>query len=471
MAGKLVGWLKIENNREAALALLTVASALLGGGWFLYDRLFPGGDGGSAAQSIEVGGDAGSVQQVAEGGVAVVAGAGAVVTVGYTVEQHEERLARREAELRAELAGAHAGEKAALLAQLDEVRRQMADAEASWAVRKAELGRAMARLDAVAAGLQAARLDAARRALDEGDTAKADALFAEVEAMEAAAVERAAAAAFERGKLAEGEVRWADAAGHYATAARLDPSYDHLFAAREMAWRSGDYPAALRWGEDLLRRAVLEHGEGSTGHADGPQRARPDAARRGPLRRGGAALPAGAGDRREDARQGAPRPTPASLNNLAALLRDTGRHAEAEPLFRQALAIDEKALGKEHPDYAIRPQQPRGAAAWTWAITPRRSRSSGRRWRSTRRRSARTIPTTRPTSTTSRCCCRRRAATPRRSRSTGGRWRSTRRRSARSTPTMRHPQQPRGAAAGHGPPRRGGAALPAGAGDRREDAR
>ena len=41
MAGKLVGWLKIENNREAALALLTVASALLGGGWFLYDRLFP----------------------------------------------------------------------------------------------------------------------------------------------------------------------------------------------------------------------------------------------------------------------------------------------------------------------------------------------------------------------------------------------------------------------------------------------
>ena len=129
----------------------------------------------------------------------------------------------------------------------------MADAEASWAVRKAELGRAMARLDAVAAGLPAARLDAARRALDEGDTAKADALFAEVEAMEAAAVERAAAAAFERGKLAEGEVRWADAAGHYATAARLDPSYDHLLAAREMAWRSGDYPAALRWGEDLLK--------------------------------------------------------------------------------------------------------------------------------------------------------------------------------------------------------------------------
>ena len=39
--GELLGWLKIEDNREAALALLTVVTALLGGGWFLYDRLFP----------------------------------------------------------------------------------------------------------------------------------------------------------------------------------------------------------------------------------------------------------------------------------------------------------------------------------------------------------------------------------------------------------------------------------------------
>ena len=37
------------------------------------------------------------------------------------------------------------------------------------------------------------------------------------------------------------------------------------------------------------------------------------------------------------------------LNNLAGLLRDTGRLAEAEPLYRQALAIMEAALGPEHP--------------------------------------------------------------------------------------------------------------------------
>jgi hypothetical protein len=34
---------------------------------------------------------------------------------------------------------------------------------------------------------------------------------------------------------------------------------------------------------------------------------------------------------------------------LASLLRDKGDYAAAEPLFRRALAIAEKALGTEHP--------------------------------------------------------------------------------------------------------------------------
>ena len=42
----------------------------------------------------------------------------------------------------------------------------------------------------------------------------------------------------------------------------------------------------------------------------------------------------------------------ARLNNLAELLRATNRLAEAEPLFRRALAICEKSLGKDHPQVA-----------------------------------------------------------------------------------------------------------------------
>ena len=41
-----------------------------------------------------------------------------------------------------------------------------------------------------------------------------------------------------------------------------------------------------------------------------------------------------------------------SLNNLAELLRATGRYGEAEPLYRRALVIREQALGPAHPDVA-----------------------------------------------------------------------------------------------------------------------
>ncbi len=42
----------------------------------------------------------------------------------------------------------------------------------------------------------------------------------------------------------------------------------------------------------------------------------------------------------------------ASLNNLALLYEAQGRYGDAEPLYKRALAIREKALGPEHPDVA-----------------------------------------------------------------------------------------------------------------------
>ena len=42
--------------------------------------------------------------------------------------------------------------------------------------------------------------------------------------------------------------------------------------------------------------------------------------------------------------------TATCLNNLAALVHLQGDYAAAEPLFRRALEISEKALGPEHPD-------------------------------------------------------------------------------------------------------------------------
>ena len=41
-----------------------------------------------------------------------------------------------------------------------------------------------------------------------------------------------------------------------------------------------------------------------------------------------------------------------SLNNLAFLYDKQGRYADAEPLYKRSLAISEKALGPDHPDVA-----------------------------------------------------------------------------------------------------------------------
>ena len=91
--------------------------------------------------------------------------------------------------------------------------------------------------------------------------------------------------------------------------------------------------------------------------------------------------------------------TAASLNNLAELYRSMGDYAKAEPLYRRALAIHEKALGPEHPDTATSLNNLAGLYH-RWATTPKPNRSTGAHWRFAKKRSARSIPTPQPASTT-----------------------------------------------------------------------
>ena len=124
-----------------------------------------------------------------------------------------------------------------------------------------------------------------------------------------------------------------------------------------------------------------------------------------------------------------------TLNNLAIVYHEQGKYADAEALYKRALAIREKALGADHPDVAaslnnlavVYRQQGRYAEA---------ERSTSARWRSARRRSAPTTPMWPRASTTWPSCTRAKASTPRPSRSTSARWRSRRRRSAPDHPDV-----------------------------------
>ena len=80
------------------------------------------------------------------------------------------------------------------------------------------------------------------------------------------------------------------------------------------------------------------------------------------------------------------------LNQAGYYLDGRARYAEAEPLYRRALAIREKALGPDHPDTATSLNDLAGLYRLQGRFTARRSRCTAGRWRSGRRRWARTTP-------------------------------------------------------------------------------
>ena len=219
-------------------------------------------------------------------------------------------LEEREQQVTQRLSRAHGDERRLLENELTEVRHQLANIEPAYAEalkQSSELEPALARLSDDSSNNQRAEI---RAAIETGDFSQADALLAEIADRTDGAVERAAAAAFQRGHIAAIQIKWGEAATHFDTAARLNPTYDHLNEAGTFAERAAQYKPARRHFEELLELSHREHGERS------PE-------------------------------------TATVLNNLAGVLWATGQYAEAEPLYRQALEIVRTALGEEHPDYAL----------------------------------------------------------------------------------------------------------------------
>ena len=259
---------------------------------------------------------------------------------------------RRElkADLEQELTEAAEAEKAQLTARIAELESQIANPEASLAEAQKRIADLEALLERSGNEIGGDRIAEARAALEAGDYSIADDIFAEIETRRALQVQEAARAAYGRGEIAEAEVRWADAAGHYARAAQLDPGFETLKKASDYAERAGQYGKAHRYSGELvdwckehetperLSNALNEHA-GNSMQLGMFEEA--EALFREALEIGKATL----GDRNPNYAAG--------LNNLALMLQDKGELEEAEGLFREALEIDEATLGARHPGYAV----------------------------------------------------------------------------------------------------------------------
>ena len=115
-------------------------------------------------------------------------------------------------------------------------------------------------------------------------------------------------------------------------------------------------------------------------------------------------------------------PTAPLMNRLGRLFAAKSLHAQAEPLYRRALAIAESSFGTGHPNVATALNNLAELLRMTNRL-PEAEPLTARHWRSTRRASVRTIPRSEPTSTTSPDCCEPPISWPRRNRSIAGRWR------------------------------------------------
>ena len=302
----------------------------------------------------------GLVIVIATAAVPLIAAIGLIVTlltpasgVRMSIPEFQDALERRAEEVRNSLATAHGEERIRLENENAEIARQLADVQAAYTERQERISELEASLARLSTDVDDDGLADARTALAAGDFSKADALLAGIEANAEVAIDRAAEAAFQRGKVAAAQIRWDEAAAHFNKAARLRPTYHRLRQAGTFAQLSGRYPNALRHLRHLLDLSRRDYGEkspetgaalndlaillakvGQHGEAEPLYRTALEIYRETH------------GERNSD--------YAALLNNFANLLSNTGRHAEAEPLHRKSLEVSRATQGAQHPDYAAR---------------------------------------------------------------------------------------------------------------------
>ena len=218
-----------------------------------------------------------------------------------------------------------------------------------------------------------------------------------------------------RGRAADAAARWRSTSGATAPTTPTSPSdLNNLAALLQATNRLAEAEPLLPPGAGD-RRAELRPRPPQRRHR--PQQPGGVAAGHQPAGRGRAAVPPGAGDRRAELRPRPPRRRhrPQQPGGVAAGHQPAGRGRAAHPPG----AGDRRAeLRPRPPRRRQRPQQPGAVAAGHQPAGRGRAAAAAGRWRSTSGATAPTTPTSPPTSTTWRSCCRPPTGWPRPSRST-----------------------------------------------------
>ena len=265
-------------------------------------------------------------------------------------ENLENAVKRKELEMQV----AQGEEKVLLLQeQIAELNKRLTltDPQKSLEEKNARIASLESALEREGNDIGAEKLEKAKIALENSDFSKADKLFAEIETHEELALQRSARVAFARGQIAEQEIRWKDAAKHYARTAHLAPNFDTLIKAEELAYAVGDDPTALFFNTKLKKEAIAEYGKESKQYAQAISNLGLIYTRQKKYKKAEQRHKEALKLRQDILEENDP-DIAESLNNFATLYLLQKKYNEAEPLLKQALNIYKKTLGDNHPNTA-----------------------------------------------------------------------------------------------------------------------
>ncbi|GJL74059.1 tetratricopeptide repeat protein [Nitrosomonas sp.] len=272
------------------------------------------------------------------------------IHIGIALEQHEQRLKRRESEIRADLEQAHAADRQLLEIELRDIEQRLQDTEASYEAHIADLKERITQLEKLRGEFPDELLNQAIEALQQGETDQADRLFKQIEEEAEGHIIRAAEAAFQRGKIAQDAIRYADALKHYEKAVRLQPDNAlYLNGTGVLHLTLANYQKAIEYFELSLASGLKTYGENH------PQ----VATTRNNL--GGAWRSLGENHKAIEYLElalasvlktyGENHPhVAATRNNLGSAWDSLGEYHKAIEYYDLALATLEQSLGKDHPN-------------------------------------------------------------------------------------------------------------------------
>ena len=196
------------------------------------------------------------------------------------------------------------------------------------------------------------KLEEAKAALEAGNIPESDKLFAVAENGELTR-KQFAEVALARGGIAESELRWKDAAEHYARAVQLDRRFETLITAQRLAFDMGDYDLALSLGNEAKEVAIAEEDGKGNKYTISLNNLGSVYRKCGDFKEA-ELLYEEAIDIQRKISKGEERDTAlsANLGNLAELYKTQGHYGKAKPLYVEALKIDETVFGEDHPETA-----------------------------------------------------------------------------------------------------------------------